>query len=77
MTNAQQRPNVPAQEMWDYYTEQVKPNDMKDYEQTRMKQMGSQGWELVNALPLSLHGTLRSAVGQTTTIQMIWKRRVG
>ncbi len=48
---------------------------MKEYEQT-MNSMGADGWELVAAYPLSLRGAIRSADGNTTDVQVIWKRRV-
>ncbi len=49
---------------------------MKEYERT-MNTMGADGWELVAVYPLSLAGRIRSADGNTTDVQVIWKRRVG
>ncbi len=78
MTNTQQqyRPGTPAGGTWQYHTEVILPRTMKEYERT-MNQMGADGWELVAAYPLSLKGAVRSPDGNTTDVQVIWKRRVG
>jgi len=78
MTNTQQqyRPGTPTGGSWQYHTEVILPRTMKEYEQT-MNSMGADGWELVAAYPLSLRGAIRSADGNTTDVQVIWKRRVG
>jgi len=61
---------------WQYHTEVILPRTMKEYERT-MNAMGADGWELVAAYPLSLKGAVRSPDGNTTDVQVIWKRRVG
>jgi len=78
MANTQQqyRPGTPAGGAWQYHTEVIPPREMKEYERT-MNTMGADGWELVAVYPLSLAGRIRSADGNTTDVQVIWKRRVG
>ncbi len=77
VANTQQpRSDTPAAGTWQYHSDVVPPREMKQYERT-MNTMGADGWELVAAYPLSLRGAIRSADGNTTDVQVIWKRRMG
>ncbi len=76
MANTQQyRPGTPIRETWQFHTELINPREMKAYE-ARMNQMGADGWDLVSAYPLSMKGMVRSPDGNTTDVQVIWKRRM-
>lgn len=81
MAQTQRRPGVTPQPdgMWQYTVHRVEINKMEGYARD-MNDLGVQGWELVNALPLSLHraaggGAFHDA-GNTNAVMMIWKRRL-
>ncbi len=74
MTHTQQRPG--AVETWEYFPERIKPDRLTP---ELMNQRSADGWELANSFPLSILGGLGTALGgtqgQTTAIQLIWRRR--
>jgi len=51
-----------ARAQWSYHVSEVSPSDMVEYE-GKMAELGRQGWELVSAAALSLHGTFSTAYG--------------
>ena len=60
---------------WIYHVSRVHPVDMEGYTVT-MAELGRQGWELVSATALSLHGWLSSPQGATNELMLIWKKQV-
>ncbi len=60
---------------WSYHVSEVRPSDMVEYE-SKMADLGRQGWELVSATSLSLHGTFSTASGGTNRILFVWKRPI-
>ncbi len=64
-----------TQAQWSYHVSEVSPSDMVEYE-AKMAELGRQGWELVSASALSLHGTFSTAYGGTNRILFVWKKQV-
>ncbi len=58
---------------WEYDVQLVEYTDVPAFKQT-MNTMGSDGWELVTAAPVSRGGTFRYVGGLTTHFEMIFKR---
>jgi len=82
MAQAQHRlPLTPQPDgTWQYAVHRVEINNMEGYARD-MNDLGAQGWELVNSLPLSVNraagGSAFHEAGNTNAIMLIWKRRVG
>ncbi len=82
MAQTQQRPDLTPQPdgVWQYAVHRIEINKMEGYARD-MNDLGAQGWELVNSLPLSLNraagGNSFHEGGNTNAIMLIWKRRVG
>jgi len=83
MAQTQQRPGLTPQPdgMWQYAVHRIEIGKMEAYARD-MNDLGAQGWELVNAAPLSLSRALGGpnmfhGEGNTNAMMLIWKRRLG